>query len=144
MKRAMGCHDLGSRRALRRRLPLTVRGPILACLLLGAAPIPAQVEFEPARGTLFIPRDCRFEPDKDRCTMDNRAIEFCRNEKNAGAVHTCLRANQSPLVCEQKKSTSARQRCERINRIYQPCKGKRGPELAACVDGRRLQEKRKK
>jgi hypothetical protein len=124
---------------------LSVPARILACLLLGAAtPTLAQVDFEPERGTLLIPRDCRFEPDKDRCMMDNRAIEFCRGEKNAGAAHTCLRANQSPLVCDPKKSTSARQRCERINRIYQPCKGKRGPELAACVDERRLREKRKK
>ena len=124
---------------------MSVPARILACLLLGAAtPTLAQVGFEPERGTLLIPRDCRFEPDKDRCMMDNRAIEFCRGEKNAGAVHTCLRANQSPLACAGKKSTSAKQRCERINRIYQPCKGKRGPELAACVDERRLREKRKK
>jgi hypothetical protein len=121
---------------------------ILACLLLGAA-VPAlaqsgRVQFEPERGTLVIPRDCRFEPDKARCTADNRAIEFCRNEKDAGAVHACLRANQSPLVCAEKKSTSAKQRCERINRIYQPCKGKRGTDLATCVDQRRALEKRKK
>lgn len=93
---------------------------------------------------MLIPRDCRFEPEKERCAADNRAIDFCRNEKDAGALHACLRANQSPLICDQKKSANARQRCERINRIYQPCKAKRGTELAACVDQRRKQEKRKK
>ena len=41
-------------------------------------------------------------------------------------------------------SPAYQQRCERINRIYQPCKGKRGPELAACVEERRKQEKPKK
>jgi hypothetical protein len=102
------------------------------------------VQFEPERGTLVIPRDCRFEPDKARCAVDNSAIQFCRNETDAAAVHTCLRANQSPLVCTNKKSSSAKQRCERINRIYQPCKGKRGGDLAMCVDRLRAQEKRKK
>lgn len=104
----------------------------------------AQVGFEPERGTHLIPKDCRFEADRARCEEDNRALELCRKERDAGAVHTCLRANQSPLVCDAKKSASAKQRCERVNRIYQPCKGKRGEELAACVDQRRLQEKRKK
>ena len=126
-------------------LALSVPARILACLLLGAAtPTLAQVDFEPERGTLVIPRDCRFEPDKARCAVDNRAIEFCRKEKDTGAVQVCLRANQSPLACGTKKSSSARQRCERINRIYQPCKGRQGAELAACVDQRRAQEKRKK
>lgn len=122
--------------------------PVIALLLVtGAAPALAESgrgEFEPERGTLLMPRDCRFEPDKARCAADNRAIEFCRNEKDAAAVHGCLRANQSPLVCTGKKSASAKQRCERINRIYQPCKGKRGTELGACVDQRRALEKRKK
>jgi hypothetical protein len=122
-----------------------VRTPVLACILVGvAAAAPAQVQFEPERGTLVIPKDCRFEPDKERCAVDNRAIEFCRKEKDTGAVHVCLRANQSPLVCGAKKSSSAKQRCERINWIYQPCKGKRGADLATCVDQRRAQEKRKK
>jgi hypothetical protein len=119
--------------------------PILACLLLGgAAATLAQVQFEPDRGTLLIPKDCRFEADKARCAVDNSAIQFCRNETDAAAVHTCLRANQSPLACADKKSSSAKQRCERINRIYQPCKGKRGGDLATCVDRLRAQEKRKK
>jgi hypothetical protein len=119
--------------------------PILASLLLvGATSTPAQVQFEPDRGTLVIPKDCRFEADKARCAVDNKAIQFCRDELDAAAVHVCLRANQSPLVCTDKKSASAKQRCERINRIYQPCTGKRGGELATCVDRLRTQEKHKK
>jgi len=114
-------------------------------LLLGAsAGAGAQVEFEPGRATHLLPKDCRFEPDRARCEEDNKAIEFCRNERDTNAVHACLRANQSPLVCETRKSESAKQRCERINRIYQPCKGRRGTELAACVEQRRAAEKRKK
>lgn len=124
------------------------RGALVAGIVLGAAPALAQsggqVQFEPERGTMLIPRDCRFEPDKERCAVDNRGIEFCRNEKDASAMHACLRANQSPLVCTEKKSASGKQRCERINRTYQPCKGKRGTELAACVDQRRAQERPKK
>jgi hypothetical protein len=124
---------------------MDVRASVLGCLLLGAAATAlAQVQFEPERGTVVIPRDCRFEPDKERCAVDNRAIEFCRKEQDTAAVQVCLRANQSPLACGAKKSSSARQRCERINRIYQPCKGRQGAELAACVDARRAQEKRKK
>lgn len=119
--------------------------PVLACLLLGAAACAwAQVQFKPERGPLMISKDCRFEPDKDRCAADNRAIEFCRKEKDANLVHACLRANQPPLTCETKKSASAKQRCERINRVYKPCKDKHGTELATCVDQHRLQEKRKK
>jgi hypothetical protein len=122
-----------------------LRGVLLACLLL-AMPIAvmAQVDFQPGRDTLLIPKDCRFEKDKERCAEDNRAIDLCRKEKDAEAVHNCLRANQSPLACETRKSDNAKQRCERINRIYQPCKGKRGDDLAACIDQRRAQEKRKK
>ena len=120
------------------------RGVAYVFLLGAACSAFGQVEFEPERGTHLILRDCRFEPDKARCEADNRAIEYCHNEGDAGAVHACVRANQSPLVCETKKSGGAKQRCERVNRIYQPCKGKRGPELAACVDQSRLQEKRKK
>ena len=121
----------------------------LSCLVFGllffAPPTArAQVDFEPHRGTLFIPKDCRFEKDKERCAADNRAMEFCKKERDADASHACLRANQSPLVCGEKKSDSAKDRCERINRIYQPCKGKRGDELASCIDQRRTQEKRKK
>lgn len=121
------------------------RAVALGCLLV-TAPLSAmaQVEFQPERGTLFIPKDCRFEPDKERCAVDNRAIDFCRKEKDAEAAHNCLRANQSPLVCETKKSGNAKQRCERINRIYQPCRGKLGNELAVCVDQHRAQEKRKR
>lgn len=120
--------------------------PLLAAgsLLLPAPDAQAQVDFEPHRGTLFIPKDCRFEKDKERCAADNRAMDFCKKERNVEAAHACLRANQSPLACEAKKSDSAQQRCERINRIYQPCKGKRGDELANCIDQRRTQEKRKK
>ena len=135
------------KRVIRRLHVLTSRAhaPVLACLLLAAAaPGPAQVQFEPERGTLTIPKDCRFEPDKERCAADNRAIEFCRKEKDASLIHACLRANQPPLVCGTKKSASAKQRCERINRVYQPCKGKHGAELATCVDQHRLQDKRKK
>lgn len=118
---------------------------IALIVLLGAAQsAPAQVEFEPGRGTFLIPKDCRFEPDPKQCAADNRAIEFCRNERDANAVYVCLRANQSPLGCDTRKSAGAKARCERVNRIYQPCKGKRGKELAACVDQRRAQEKRKK
>lgn len=114
-------------------------------LLLGASfGAGAQVEFEPGRATHLLPKDCRFEGDRARCEEDNKAIEFCRNEREANAVHTCLRANQSPLACDNRKSDSAKQRCERINRVYQPCKGKRGADLATCVDQRRTQEKRKK
>ncbi len=102
------------------------------------------MDIPPERGMLVTPKDCRQERDKARCAADNRAIEFCRNEKDTNAVYQCLRANQLPLPCEEKKSQSRKNRCERINRIYQPCKGKRGPELAACVDQRRTQEKRKK
>lgn len=91
-----------------------------------------------------MPKDCRYERDKARCAADNRAVDFCRNEMDANTVFMCLRANQSPLPCEERKSASGKQRCERINRIYQPCKGKRGPELTACVDQRRGKEKRKK
>lgn len=123
----------------------TPRSALLACILIGVPAIaPAQVDFQPHRGTLFIPKDCRFEPDKERCAVDNRAIDFCRKEKDADTMHNCLRANQSPLACEAKKSGNAKERCERINRIYQPCKGKRGNELAACIDQHRVQEKRKK
>lgn len=127
------------------RYGAVARGALLACLLGGMpVSVPAQVDFQPHRGTLFIPKDCRFELDKERCAADNRAIDFCRGEKDADGVHNCLRANQSPLVCEAKKSGNAKERCERINRIYQPCKGKRGDELAACVDQHRTQEKRKR
>ena len=125
---------------------LTGSGMLLTAALIGAAvcaPTKA-MEVPIERGTLVMPKDCRQEEDKARCAADNRAIEFCRNEKDANAVYQCLRANQSPLPCEERKSGSRKQRCERINRIYQPCKGKRGPELAACVDQRRAQEKRKK
>jgi len=135
------------KRVIRRLHVVTLRAhvPFLACLLLGAAACAwAQVQFKPERGPLTIPKDCRFEPDKDRCGAENRAIEFCRKEKDANLVHACLRANQPPLVCETKKSASATQRCERINRVYQPCKNKHGTELATCVDQHRLQEKRKK
>jgi hypothetical protein len=120
------------------------RGALLACFLAMPIAVVAQVDFQPDRGTLLIAKDCRFEKDKERCAEDNRAIDLCRKEKDAEAVHYCLRANQSPLVCETRKSDNARQRCERINRIYQPCKGKRGDDLAACIDQRRAQEKRKK
>ncbi|MCI3950585.1 MAG: hypothetical protein K0R53_70 [Burkholderiales bacterium] len=135
----------GLMKTLTRRRSLSVTHCVVLGILLGATSAAfAQVEFEPERGTHLIPKDCRFEPDKARCAEDNRAVDFCRKERDTGAVHTCLRANQSPLVCDAKKSASAKQRCERVNRIYQPCKGKRGTELAACVDQRRTQEKRKK
>lgn len=125
-------------------LTVDAHAAVVACFMAGAAaPAPAQVQFEPERGTLTIPKDCRFEPDKDRCAADNRAIEFCRKEKDATLIHACLRANQPPLICGTKKSGGAQQRCERINRIYQPCKGKHGAELATCVDQHRTQEKRK-
>lgn len=123
-------------------------GVFLAFTLIGTAVAasaqPMGRDFEPERGTLVLPKDCRFERDQARCAADNRAIEFCRNEKDADTVHMCLRANQLPLACSERKSQSARHRCDRINRIYQPCKGKRGPELAACVDERRVKEKRKR
>lgn len=126
-------------------LTVGAHAAVLACFMAGAAvSAPAQVQFEPERGPLTIPKDCRFEPDKDRCAAENRAIEFCRKEKDANLVHACLRANQPPLGCETKKSDGAKQRCERINRVYQPCKGKHSAELATCVDQHRLQEKRKK
>jgi hypothetical protein len=119
----------------------TLALPFLAAvLLLSVLPLAqAQVDFEPHRGTLFIPKDCRFEKDKERCAADNRAMAFCQKERDVEAAHACLRANQSPLVCDEKKSDSAKQRCERINRIYQPCKDKRGDELATCIDQRRTQ-----
>lgn len=120
------------------------RGMAYVFLLGAACGASAQVEFEPERGTHLIPRDCRFEPDKAQCEQDNRALDFCRNERNAGAVHACLRANQSPLNCVAKKSAGAKERCERINSIYQPCKGQRGDTLAACVDQRKLQERRRR
>ncbi len=123
-------------------------GALLGMALLGAAASAADqikdAEFQPERGTLLVPKDCRQERDKPRCAADNRAIEFCRKEKDANAVYVCLRANQSPLPCEERKKPSSKQRCERINRIYQPCKGKRGPDLAACVDQRRGRGKDKK
>ena len=123
-------------------------GALLALALLGAAALAADqgkfTEFQPERGTLLMPQDCRRAQDKARCATDNRALEFCRNEKDANAVFVCLRANQSPLPCEGRKTASSKQRCERMNRIYQPCKGKRGSELAACVDQRRGRDKRKK
>ena len=121
---------------------------MLAFALLGAAASAADqikgTKFQPERGTLLMPKDCRQERDKPRCAADNRAIDFCRNEKDANTVHICLRANQSPLPCEARKNASGKQRCERMNRIYQPCKGKRGPELVACVDQRRGRGKGKK
>ena len=117
------------------------RAALLGLALLGVAASAAEqsksAEFQPERGTLLMPRDCRQQPDKTRCAADNRAIEFCRGEKDANAVYICLRANQSPLPCEERKKPSGKQRCERLNRIYQPCKGKRGPDLAACVEQRR-------
>ncbi|HET7597973.1 MAG TPA: hypothetical protein VFK15_13660 [Burkholderiales bacterium] len=117
-----------------------------AFLLGGAAAASAQktTDFSPERGTHLMPKDCRFEPEPARCAEDNRALDFCRKERDATATHACLRANQSPLACETKKSAGARDRCARINRIYQPCKGQRGAELAACVEQRRAAEKRKK
>ena len=121
---------------------------LLGLALLGAAASAADqtkgTEFQPGRGTLLMPKDCRQERDKPRCAADNRAIDFCRNEKDANAIHVCLRANQSPLPCEERKKPSGKQRCERMNRIYQPCKGKRGPELAVCVGERRGRGKGKK
>jgi len=127
---------------------LTGRGVLLALALLAAAALAADqdkiAEFQPERGTLLIPQDCRQARDKARCATDNRALEFCRNEKDANAVFVCLRANQSPLPCEGRKTASNKQRCERMNRVYQPCKGKRGSELAACVDQRRERGKSKK
>ncbi|HEX6004372.1 MAG TPA: hypothetical protein VFZ14_10295 [Burkholderiales bacterium] len=116
----------------------------LGCLLGMASLGAAQVDFAPERGTHLMPKDCRFEPDAAQCAADNRTLEFCRSERDAGATHACLRANQAPLVCDTQKSAGARERCARINRIYQPCKGKRGAELAACVEQRRSAEKRKK
>lgn len=127
---------------------LTGRGALLALALLGAAALAADqgkiTEFQPERGTLLMPQDCRQAQDKARCVTDNRALEFCRNEKDANAVFVCLRANQSPLPCGGRKTASNKKRCERMNRIYQPCKGKRGSELAACVDQRRERRKGKK
>ena len=127
---------------------LTGSGALLALALLGAAALATGqttgTEFEPERGTLLMPKDCRQERDKARCATDNRALEFCRNDKNTNAVFVCLRANQSPLPCEERKNASGKQRCERMNRIYQPCKGKRGAELATCVDQRRGRGKGKK
>ena len=123
---------------------ITIAASALVWSLVMAFSASAQVEFRPERSTHLMQKDCRFEPDRVRCEADNKAIDFCRKERDTNAVHTCLRANQSPLVCDGKKSESAKQRCERINRIYQPCKGKRGEDLAACVDQRRVQEKRKK
>jgi hypothetical protein len=127
---------------------LTGSGALLGLALFGAATSAAELakdaEFQPERGTLLMPRDCRQDRDKPRCAADNRAIEFCRNERNTNAVYVCLRANQSPLPCEERKKPSGKQRCERINRIYQPCKGKRGADLAACVDQRRGRGKDKK
>jgi hypothetical protein len=136
----------------RRRLihlwKLTGSGALLGLALLGASASAAgqtkAAEFQPGRGTLLMPKDCRQERNKLRCTADNRAIDFCRDERDANAVYVCLRANQSPLPCEVRKKTSVRQRCERMNRVYQPCKGKRGPELAACVDQNRGRGKGKK
>lgn len=128
--------------------PLAVNGALLA-VTLSATAVPASaqssgIDFQPERGTLLMPKDCRYELDKARCAADNRAIEFCRSEKDTNTVYICLRANQSPLPCAEKKSDSGKKRCERINRVYQPCKGKRGAELAACVDQHRVREKRKK
>lgn len=129
-------------------LTFTGTGALLAVALLGAVASAADhgkvADMQPQRGTLLMLKDCRHEQDQARCATDNRAIEFCRNEKDANAVFVCLRANQSPLLCEGRKTASAKSRCERINRTYQPCNGKRGPELAACVDQRRPQGRRKK
>ena len=140
----MYCHPFTQRSIL----TLTGRGALLALALLGAAASAADqgkiTEFQPERGTLLMPQDCRRAQDKARCATDNRALEFCRNEKDANAVFVCLRANQSPLPCEGRKTASNKQRCERMNRIYQPCKGKRGSELAACVDQRRGRGKGRK
>ncbi len=128
---------------------ISAANSVVLALTLVAASTPAfaqtrEIDIKPERGTLLMRKDCRYEKDKARCAADNRAIDFCRNEMDANTVFMCLRANQSPLPCEEKKSASGKQRCERINRIYQPCKGKRGPELTACVDQRRVKDKRKK
>ena len=129
-------------------LTFTGTGALLAVALLGAVASAADhgkvAEIQPQRGTLLMPKDCRREQDTARCATDNRAIEFCRNEKDANAVFVCLRANQSPLLCEGRKTASNKSRCERMNRIYQPCNGKRGPELTACVDQRKGRGKGKK
>lgn len=119
---------------------------LLACSLLGiaAAAQPTEWQITPRREPLLIPKDCRFQPDKARCVADNRAIDFCRDEMDAKGVYICLRANQSPLRCEDRTKAGAKARCERMNRIYQPCKGMRGNELAACVERRRALEKRDK
>lgn len=137
----------GSRRSID-LVAFTGMGALLGLALFGAAASAADqtkgAEFQPGRGTLLMPKDCRRERDKPRCAADNRAIDFCRNETDANAVYVCLRANQSPLPCEERSKPRSKQRCERMNRIYQPCKGTRGPELAACVDQRRGRGKGKK
>jgi hypothetical protein len=120
---------------------LLLAGTLLAAT---AATQAAAWQITPHRDPLLMPKDCRFERDKARCVADNRAIDFCRDEKDAKTVYICLRANQSPLACEDRTKAAAKSRCERMNRVYQPCKGMRGDELAACVDRRRAQEKRKK
>ena len=122
-------------------------GGVVVALAFTGAVVSLQtraLDIRAERGTLAMPKDCQQERDKARCAADNRAIEFCRTESDANTLYVCLRANQSPLPCDEKKRARTRHRCERINRIYQPCKGKRGPELNACVDQRRAQEKRKK